>query len=636
MGTRATRLCLAMMVGIGIGCSGQLTSSQLADTVQDLPELERQLQSHPERCGEYRRLCELAAGLCAGIEGQSQRATCADITARCETQLKKHCTAGADAGAADSARCGDGRCEGSESCASCAMDCGSCAGDGAAAADGSRGDAVAASADSGALSRDAASIDQPLVATDSAQPAADSAASAPDHAVALPDAGAPAAADTGAQPPLANRGLRAFPGAEGFGADTPGGRGGKVIEVTNLNDSGPGSLREALAASGPRTVVFRVAGTIVIKSKISVTRPYLTIAGQSAPGYGITITNDPSSGKMPLVINTHDVIVRYLRIRPGASPNDDGNLDAMNLGDAEKVIVDHCSFSWSTDETFTGGGARNYTLQWNIISEGLHQASHPKGAHSKGLHLREANTDKISVHHNLLAHNYDRNPNINTDGTVDFVNNVVYNATRWTEVKDKFGEPRVNVINNFYKLGPSSSGKASSMWEVFYYNNNSLHPEVYVKGNIGFHRKDDSQAESLSVRPDSQWMMVDTRFAAPPVTTYPAFNKSGSDAYALVLGHAGATLPKRDPIDARVVEEVRTGGGKLINDPKDVGGWKVLEQMQAAGGAAPADNDHDGMADAWETQHFGGLTRSGREDADGDGYTDLEEYLNGTDPLRKD
>ncbi|MFZ2403686.1 MAG: hypothetical protein WAW41_01015, partial [Methylobacter sp.] len=221
-----------------------------------------------------------------------------------------------------------------------------------------------------------------------------------------------------------------FGAAEGFGAETPGGRGGKIIEVTNLNDSGTGSLRAALAASGPRIVVFRVSGTIVVKSKMSVTQPFLTVAGQTAPGEGITLKNDPSNDKMPLVINTHDVVLRFLRVRAGASSADAGNIDATDLGNAYNVVVDHCSFSWATDEVFTAGGAHDFTLQWNAMYEGLNNASHPEGAHSKGLHLRETGTDHISVHHNLLAHNYDRNPNINSDGTVDLVNNVFYDAVR--------------------------------------------------------------------------------------------------------------------------------------------------------------------------------------------------------------
>lgn len=415
--------------------------------------------------------------------------------------------------------------------------------------------------------------------------------------------------------------LPAFPGAEGFGAETVGGRGGRIIEVTNLNDSGAGSLRAALIASGPRIVVFRVAGTIEIRSKISVTQPFLTVAGQTAPGDGITIKNHPSNGKMPLVINTHDVVLRYLRIRPGPSSSDDGNLDATDLGHAYNVVVDHCSFSWATDEVFTSGGAHDFTIQWSIIAEGLGNATHPDGFHSKGMHFREGNSNNITAHHNLLAHNYDRNPNVNSSGTVQLVNNVFYNASRWTEVKDKFGEPKVNVVGNYYKLGPSSSSKG---YEVFYYNSTGRQPRVYVKGNIGFHRTADNLPENLIVKDDSRWMIVNTPFQAPPVTT-----TSAVEAFDSVLAHVGASLPVRDPQDAGVVSDVRNGTGTLIDDPSDVGGWPVM-----ASGTLPADTDKDGMPNAWEQQY--GLNSAnasdGTLDVDHDGYTNVEEYLNGTDP----
>lgn len=418
--------------------------------------------------------------------------------------------------------------------------------------------------------------------------------------------------------------LPAFPGAEGFGSGTPGGRGGKVIEVTNLNDSGPGSLRTALSASGPRIVVFRVSGTIALKTKITVKNPFLTVAGQTAPAGGITIKNDPSNSTMPLVIKTHDVVLRYLRIRPGPSSKDGGNVDAMDIG-SYNIIVDHCSFSWSTDENLTAGtGSHDYTIQWSIISEGLNNSTNPKGPHSKGLLFREAGSDHISAHHNLLAHNDDRNPNINATGVVDFVNNVVYNARRWTEVKDEFGEPKVNLVNNYYKLGPNSDPKK---YEVFYYKFAGRHPEVYAKGNIGFHRTSDSLAQDLVVDPNSRWMLVGSPFPAPSVTTYSAL-----DAYTKVLADAGATLPKRDIHDARVVKDVINKTGRFLDDPKQVGGWADM-----GSGSAPVDKDRDGMPDAWEDANgFNpGSDADGRLDADGDGYTNVEECLNNTDPHAK-
>ncbi len=416
--------------------------------------------------------------------------------------------------------------------------------------------------------------------------------------------------------------LPAFPGAEGFGSETPGGRGGKVIEVTNLNDSGAGSLRAALTASAPRIVVFRVAGTIELLSRINVTDPYLTVAGQTAPGDGITIKNHASNGKGPLKINTHDVVLRYLRIRSSPSPNDGGTMGALSMNPAPyNIIVDHCSFSWGTDEVFRTGGAHDFTLQWSIVSEGLNNSTHPEGAHSKGVHFRDANSDNISMHHNLVAHNYDRNPNINTTGVVDLVNNVFYNATRWTEIKDKFGEPKVNIVNNYYKQGPSSE---SDGYEVFYYDSAGRQPKVFVQGNIGFHRPADNLPEELIVRDDSRWMIVNSRFPAPQVTTVSAF-----DAFDQVLAEAGATLPVGDAHDAAVADDVRNGTGELIDDPSDVGGW-----FEMAPGTPAVDTDHDGMPDEWEQLHGFNVTNTadGPQDADDDGYTNVEEYLNETDP----
>lgn len=418
--------------------------------------------------------------------------------------------------------------------------------------------------------------------------------------------------------------LPAFPGAEGFGSETPGGRGGTVIEVTNLNDSGAGSLRAALTASSPRIVVFRVAGTINLLSRITVTQPYLTVAGQTAPGDGITIKNDVSNGKGPIRISTHDVVLRYLRVRSGPSPNDGGTLDAFNMYPAPNVyniVADHCSFSWSTDEVFQTGGAHDFTVQWSIIAEGLNYASHPEGAHSKGMHFEGANSDNISIHHNLLAHNYDRNPYINTTGIFDLVNNVFFNATRWTEIKDTDGEPNANIIGNYYKLGPSSG---SGGYEVFYYNSMGRQPRVYVQGNIGFHRPSNDLNENLIVQEDSRWMIVGSRFPAPPVATVSAF-----EAFNSVLDNGGAILPVRDAHDTRVMNDVRNGTGQLIDDPSQVGGWLVMNAE-----TPPADTDHDGMPDDWEGTYgfnFRDAT-DGSQDADGDGYTNIEEYLYATDP----
>ena len=224
-------------------------------------------------------------------------------------------------------------------------------------------------------------------------------------------------------------GLSAFPGAAGFGSDTPGGRGGEVLFVTNLNDSGPGSLRAACESGGPRIVIFRVGGTIELTSDISITRPFLTIAGQTAPGDGICLKNTRSNKRAALIISTHDVVVRYLRVRPGASDRPSCCLRGIALvNGAHDVVVDHCSLSWAVDELFTvWGGVHDVSLQWCFLTEALNRSNHEEGPHSCGALLGNRMSQNFTLHHNLFAHNSQRNPRIKCGGVVDVVNNVVYN-----------------------------------------------------------------------------------------------------------------------------------------------------------------------------------------------------------------
>lgn len=409
--------------------------------------------------------------------------------------------------------------------------------------------------------------------------------------------------------------LPAFPGAEGYGADTPGGRGGRVIAVTNLNDDGPGSLRAALTAKGPRIIIFRVAGNILLKTRIDIKEPFLTVAGQTAPGDGITIGITKTTLHGPLRIGTHDVILRHLRVRSGPTFSGSGQNDALTIVNGSKnIIIDHCSFSWATDENVQTENASNLTIQWSIISEGLSRSSHAKGEHSKGLHFRYGTN--ISIHHNLLAHNRDRNPNINASGIVDMVNNVFYNAHKWTWVKDKFGSPRVNAIGNFYKKGQASAKNH----EIFYYNITGSNPKIFIKGNIGFNRISDDLPENLIVRKDSRFMMAPNRFNAPEVTTYSAF-----EAFDLVIADAGATLPVRDAHDQRIANDVKNGTGKLINNPSEVGGYLTKKS-----GTAYVDTDGDGMPDKWEIARCLDPNNplDGSQDRNGDGYTNVEEFIN--------
>lgn len=417
----------------------------------------------------------------------------------------------------------------------------------------------------------------------------------------------------------------AFPGAEGYGANAIGGRGGRVIEVTTLDDSGPGSLRAAIEAQGPRIVVFRVAGTIELLTPLIIKNPYITIAGQSAPGGGIALKSH-NMDDAPLEISTQHVVVRYLRVRPGPMSTLSHNVDALIIArEARHIMIDHCSFSWATDENISiWYNARNITIQWSIISEALLNSTHDAGPQSYGLLIGDQTTD-ISIHHNLMAHNHRRNPRA-TGGNIDIINNLIYNAgaTPSRLFGDAVeGNPMggyYNYIGNFIKPGPSSEFDFEVKLDVL--NGGVL--SAFLAQNIAPHRPDNTQAEQSIVHPDGRRFMANVRWPGPFTTITPA-----QTAYDQVLADAGATLPVRDDADRRLVDEVRSGGGRIIDDPQDVGGWPTLSP-----GVAAADSDHDGMPDEWETAN--GLlptdATDGPIDSDGDGYSNVEEFLNSTDP----
>ena len=437
--------------------------------------------------------------------------------------------------------------------------------------------------------------------------------------------------------------LAAFPGAEGFGALTPGGRGGSVIEVTTLDDDGPGSLRSALAADGARTVVFRVAGTIELRSTIAVVHPYVTLAGQTAPGGGITLRGvDPAVDAL-LLIETHDVIVRYITLRGGPPSAGDGiEIFAPAGHDTYNVVVDHTSISWAVNRNLaTWYAVHDVSIQWNLISEALNCSIHPKGCHSKGVLLggyaSDENKDQpgahgISLHHNLMAHNAERNPYIEAAGVIDVVNNVVYDPSGTFSHIDmvfQLAPDLVNYVCNYYRPGPSTESK----FGIRLINAGAPGAGVYVHGNIGPGRGGEGDPDINIVDPNSRQYVVSGPYEAPPITS-----SGARDAYNNVLPAAGnfeglacdgTFVPRRDAIDARVVNDVETGTGKIIDDPSQVGGWLAIPA------AAPCpDADHDGMPDAWELKYqFNPRDPSdGARDANGDGYTNLEEYLDGTRP----
>lgn len=423
----------------------------------------------------------------------------------------------------------------------------------------------------------------------------------------------------------------AFPGAEGFGAETIGGRGGKVMEVTNLNDSGTGSLRACAEATGPRTCVFRVGGTIETQSAITIKNPYITIAGQTAPGGGITLKAAPGYDKGSLTIRTSHVIIRYLRFRPGPSTVASSMRRGISIESASAtntthhIIIDHCSISWATDDNLTLiDGVRDTTIQWSIIAEALSQSTHSDGEHSKGLAISgkmynsTVQTGNISVHHNLLAHNRDRNPRHAAWGTVDIVNNVIYN---WGhvgfEANDAQTKAPANLVGNYFKRGTNTS---TSQYEIHVDAENGHGASLYVLNNLGPNRSNDTAPQENIVRPVDRPYLTSVRFAAPAITTTTA-----QQAYELVLAQSGAHIPMQDSVDQRVISEVKSGTGRIINNPSDVGGWPAI-----VSGTAPTDTDHDGMPDQWETaRNLNPNSDDSAADRNNDGYTNLEEYLNG-------
>jgi hypothetical protein len=412
----------------------------------------------------------------------------------------------------------------------------------------------------------------------------------------------------------------AFPGAEGAGRWSTGGRGGAVYEVTNLNDSGPGSLRDAVSGSN-RTVVFRVSGTIELETGLEIAGNNLTIAGQTAPGGGICVSGRGTSIRG----GAHDIVIRYLRFRLGdrnAAADDafNTNVPGSVSPQIRNLIIDHCSFSWAVDECLSPYGNFDVTIQWCIIAEGLALSAHPKSRHGYG---GIWGGERNSYHHNLIAHQGGRQPrfgyteNINLE--VDHRNNVVYDHG-YTSVYGGEWANGINIVGNYYKPGPSTladvapvilSANRGGQWYVAG-NQVEGHPDVTAHNRRGI-RYPIGGINELS-RPQPFADELDTQSAAK--------------AYDAVLRGAGATLPRRDAADARIVNDARNGTGRLINSQKEVGGFPVLVSTEP-----PVDSDHDGIPDWWEKAN--GLDPDDPSDAQKiapNGYTYLENYLNSIVP----
>ena len=418
---------------------------------------------------------------------------------------------------------------------------------------------------------------------------------------------------------FAENAVLAFPEADGAGKYTVGGRGGRVIEVTTLEDGQniPGSFRAAIEqASGPRIVVFKVAGTIVLKDAIRIVNPYITIAGQTAPGDGITLKD------YELYVKANQVIIRNIRVRLG----DLLEKDAMSVSDVENVIIDHCSVSWGVDETLSVTGCDKVTVQWTFITEGLHYSVHHYGKHSKGSLVNGSRGQTVTFNHDLYAHNDARNPRAQGKTTpeedplgfyFDLTNSVIYDWGRAYAVKNLDDDTlcTINLINNYFIPGPSSEANNFMI-------DKNINSRLYFSGNVMNGKMPSDQYSLITyedfVKPDNGWKL------AAPFENDNDHVQSAEKAYAMVMKNGGAAL-SRDAYDKRIVNEVITGTGRVIDKPSDVGGWPVLNA-----GEAYTDTDKDGMPDSWETAH--GLdpnnAADGSLDRDSDGYTNVEEFLN--------
>jgi len=460
--------------------------------------------------------------------------------------------------------------------------------------------------------------------------------------------------------------LRAFPTAVGFGAESEGGRYGDVFIVTNLNDNGPGSLREGIRAGGPRTIVFQVDGTIDLETPLVVTNPYLTIAGQTAPGEGITLRNAYLNDRTPLQIMADHVIVRHIRSRPGPAGLskeevvkaqgkslivdgkmlDGGALDAIGIKNANYVILDHVSASWGSDGTLDTVNADNITVQYSIIAESLRDSIHPKGRHAVGSSFSYG-SENATAAFNLYADHTWRNPRVNGKGDnlgedpiFQLQYNVSYNTSSY--FVDVQGDAHANIIGNHFITGPNAD--RSRKLEIGFAKYNGQDPKIYLLDNLGPSNeyelkypgdsagnwkeglvadKDVTGSTSESIGIDSPRYSA-TPFEAPEIPTI-----DPSDTLHHVLAKAGAMNlgsngDRRDVVDHRIISEVLSRSGEIIDHPEQVGGWPELKR-----GVAPEDKDRDGMADEWERAV--GLNPDDASDCNGDrfgtGYTNLEVYL---------
>ncbi len=450
---------------------------------------------------------------------------------------------------------------------------------------------------------------------------------------------------------MADDDVPAFPGAEGFARyTTTGGRGGKIVHVTNLNDSGTGSLRAACSGTAKKTIVFDVAGTIELKSQLNITAN-TTIAGQTAPYPGITLRY------YTVQVKGSNVIIRYIRFRRGNEKDVDDGADACWGRNYNNIIFDHCSFSWSIDECASFYDNKNFTMQWCTVAESLNNAGHGKGAHGYG---GIWGGKGASFHHNLLAHHNNRNPRLNGarygwNGSssdnyassieaeqVDLRNNLMFN---WGQGNGAYGGMGGyhNIVNNYYKYGTGTKNKyrvfqcshtSGSSGEVIPTN---TYGHFYINGNY-VRDKGENYDWSGVIIDDSNSTIADTIKLTAPIDPGTVTTHSAAQAYEKVMAYAGASL-YRDIYDARYMAEAEsgtatytgsvTGYAGILDVVDDLGGWTEVEATARPNGW---DTDDDGMPDAWETAN--GLDPNSADDMnlytlDTKGwYTNLEVYIN--------
>lgn len=440
----------------------------------------------------------------------------------------------------------------------------------------------------------------------------------------------------------------AFAGAEGAGKNTTGGRGGKIIKVTNLNDSGAGSLRDAVGQTGARIIVFDVSGNIKLKSALKIKNGNLTIAGQTAPGDGICLQDYETT------IEANNVIIRFIRFRLGDTNVATIESDAFGGRDIENVIIDHCSISWSIDETASFYHNKNFTMQWCFITESMTNSGHAKGAHGYG---GIWGGSPATFHHNLIADHTNRNPRFdgglrysNGSGTmvgkygidkVDYRNNVIYNWSNNSAYGGENGE--YNMVNNYYKAGPATpTSKNKRIMQVSKDNaTGASNPSLYGVGYGTFYITGNYVDGNPTVTSNNWNGGVDydsgiTQSMVQKTSPFPSEEitlHTAEQAYNAVLLYGGASF-KRDAIDTRIAIEVKDGTATytgsisklkgIIDTQKDVGGWPFLTQT-----ALSLDTDVDGMPDEWEiTKKLDPKVANANGKDLSTGYDNIEVYLN--------